>query len=101
MNLEELRKSMESDAIIENKKLKSEIEKLKKQLHRETTEHSREKEMLLDDCRALSNRCFALSRGSMCVFCQLHSFECERALSFDKKMAAAKKLMEDCDHVKT
>lgn len=36
MNLEEFRKSLESDATIENKKLKVEIENLKKQLQRET-----------------------------------------------------------------
>ena len=40
MNLEEFRKSLESDATIENKKLKAEIENLKKQLQRETSKHS-------------------------------------------------------------
>ena len=95
MNLEEFRKSLESDATIENKKLKVEIEKLKKQLQRETSEHSQEKKALLDDCKALSNRCFVLTRGTMCVFCQVSGFRCEHALSFDEKVITAKKLMED------
>lgn len=47
MNLEEFRKSLESDATIENKKLKAEIENLKKQLQRETSEHSQEKKCSL------------------------------------------------------
>lgn len=45
MNLEEFRKFLESDATIENKKLKVEIENLKKQLQRETSEHSQEKKL--------------------------------------------------------
>lgn len=95
MNLEEFRKSLESDATIENKKLKVEIENLKKQLQRETSEHSQEKNALLDDCRALSNRCFVLTRGAMCAFCQLSGFKCEHALSFDEKVIAIRKALEE------
>lgn len=98
MNLEEFRKSLESDATIENKKLKVEIENLKKQLQREMSEHPQEKNALLNDCVALSNRCFALTRGAMCVFCQLSGFRCEHALSFDEKVITAKKLMEDSNN---
>lgn len=101
MNLEEFRKSLESDATIENKKLKIEIENLKKQLQRETSEHSQEKNALLNDCVALSNRCFALTRGAMCAFCQLSGFRCKRALSFDEKVITAKKLMEDDNNAET
>lgn len=101
MNLEEFRKSLESDATIENKKLKVEIENLKKQLQRETSEHSQEKKALLNDCKALSNRCFVLTRGAMCVFCQLSGFGCEHALSFDEKVITAKKLMEDDNNAET
>lgn len=86
MNLEEFRKTLESDATIENKKLKVEIENLKKQLQRETSEHSQEKKALLDDCKALSNRCFVLTRGAMCAFCQLSGFRCGHALSFDERL---------------
>lgn len=87
MNLEEFRKSLESDATIENKKLKVEIENL-----------TQEKNALLDDCKALSNRCFVLTRGTMCVFCQLRGFRCEHTLSFYEKVITAKKLMEDSNN---
>lgn len=95
MNLEEFRKALESDATVENEKLKTEVENLKKQLQCERSKHSQEKTALLDDCRALSNRCFVLTHGAMCVFCQLSGFRCEHALSFDEKVITAKKLMED------
>lgn len=95
MNLEEFRKALESDATVENEKLKTEVENLKKQLQCERSKHSQEKTALLDDCRALSNRCFTLTRGTMCVFCQLSGFKCNRELSFDEKVITAKKLMED------
>ena len=95
MNIEEFRKSLESDAMIENKKLKIEIENLKKQLQRETSEHSQEKNALLNDCTALSNRCFALTRGTMCVFCQLSGFKCEHTLSFDEKIITIRKELEE------
>ena len=95
MNLEEFRKSLESDATIENKKLKLEIENLKKQLQRETSEHSQEKNALLNDCKALSNRCFVLTHGTMCVFCQLSGFRCEHALSFDEKVITIRKALEE------
>lgn len=96
MNLEELRKSMESDATIENKKLKNEIEKLKKQLNKERKEHKHEKDALLDDCRVLANRCFALTRGTTCLFCQLRGYRCPRELSLDERVAETNKLMKEC-----
>ena len=95
MNLEELRKAMESDATVKNKELKAEIEKLKSELEEEKRERRNEKNGLLDDCRALANRCFALTLGTTCMFCELRAYRCPRALSVDEKFAAAKKLMEE------
>lgn len=96
MNLEELRKTMESDATIENKKLKAEIEKLKNQLNKERNEHTHEKNELMDDCRALANRCYALTRGTTCLFCQLRGYRCPRELSLDERVAETNKLMKEC-----
>lgn len=95
MNLEEFRKALESDATVENEKLKTEVENLKKQLQCERSKHSQEKTALLDDCRALSNRCFVLTRGAMCAFCQLSGFKCKRELSFDEKIIAIRKALEE------
>ena len=81
MNLEELRKSMESEATIENKKLRGRISELELELQRERNDFSQTNEALLSVCQALSNRCFALTHGVMCSFCRLSGFRCEQTLS--------------------
>jgi DNA anti-recombination protein RmuC len=79
MNMEEFRKGLESEARTENEKLKKQIKKLE-------TEQSEEVQRLHHDLRALSNRCFALTRGTMCAFCRMMSkFECECSLGRDKE----------------
>lgn len=94
MNLNELREAMASDATKENEKLKAEIEELKSKYKRTVKEANEVRGRLLDDCRALSNRCFALTKGSMCVFCELSEYHCKSALSFEEKILQAKKLMD-------
>lgn len=94
MNLNELREAMASDATKENEKLKSENKKLKISYERAVKESNEVRGRLLDDCRALSNRCFALTQGSMCVFCELSEYHCKSALSFEEKVRRAKKLMD-------
>jgi hypothetical protein len=71
MNMEEFRKGLESDARKENEELKKRIKKLEE-------EKSEEVVRLHHDMRALSNRCYALTGGTMCVFCRMISkFNCE------------------------
>ena len=94
MNLDELRQAMASDATVENKKLKTEIKNLRKKLEKEQEDHARDVESLRDDCRALANRCFALTKGSMCIFCELSSYRCPFAIPFDNKVHIMKKLKE-------
>ena len=53
---------------------------------------------LNSDCQALANRCFALTQGSMCVFCELSDYRCKHAMSIDDKIKAAKKLMEETNN---
>ena len=93
MNLEELRKSMESEATIENKKLKDEIKELKAQFQSEQKERSHEKAQLISDCRVLSNRCWALTHGAMCCICGLNGYICDHAWPLYRKIAEAKKMM--------
>lgn len=95
MNLEELRKSMESDATIENKKLKDDIKNMKDHFRTQRDEFNHDKSLLLDDCRALANRCFALTQGSMCIFCELHLYQCPHALSLDEKILLQRRLMKE------
>ena len=94
MNLEELRKAMESDATIENQMLKDKIENLEKRYRSEHEEHSHEKARLISDCQALTNRCWVLTRGTMCCFCELQGYICDHAWSLDEKVAHAKKMKE-------
>ena len=95
MNLDELRKAMASDATKENERLKNEANLLRKQLSDLENDYADLKKSLNDDCRALANRCFTLTRGTMCCFCELNEFNCQHALNYDQKIKIAKKLMEE------
>ena len=89
MNLEEFRKYLESYAIANsNKMLETKIKELRREQENSLQDHNG----LMDDCRALANRCFVLTQGRMCVFCQLNNFVCEHELSFDERVASAKEL---------
>ena len=95
MNLDELRKAMASDATKENERLKNETNLLRKKLSDLENDYAELKKSLNDDCRALTNRCFTLTRGTMCCFCELNNFRCQHALNYDQKIRMAKKLMEE------
>lgn len=95
MNLDEFRKAMESDATVENERLKRDLADVKKRYHEMSEEYTDRIQRLNSDCRALANRCFALTHGSMCVFCELHDYQCPHGLSIDDKIKTAKKLMEE------
>lgn len=95
MNLDEFRKAMESDATVENERLKRELAKVEKLYHEMSEEYTDRIQKLNSDCRALTNRCFALTHGEMCVFCELSDYCCKHAMSIDDKIKAAKKLMEE------
>ena len=95
MNLDKFRKAMESDATVENKRLKRDLAAVEKRYHEMFSEYTDRIQRLNSDCRALANRCFALTHGSMCVFCELSDYCCKHAMSIDYKVKAAKKLMEE------
>lgn len=98
MNLDELRQAMASDATVENKNLKDEIEDLKKKLTEEQEDHTYDKESLSNDCRCLANRCFALTKGAMCIFCELDSYHCSHAISFEDKLPVIKRLRKEIEN---
>lgn len=93
MNLDELRQAMASDATKENERLKREVNLLREQL--------RDKELLTHDCLALANRCWALTGGTMCCFCELEAFKCPHAMNYKQKIEAAKKMMEESNNAET
>lgn len=99
MSLEEFREELASDATIENEKLKEEIRKLKKELkaaredRRESAERkNQEIDGLREDLKFLINRCYALTRGGMCVFCGIH--RCEHCL----KPGEAQRAANECNN---
>ena len=95
MNLDELRQAMASDATVENERLKRDLADVEKS-YREMSEGYMDKiQKLNSDCRALANRCFVLTRGTLCMCCQLYDYQCPHGLSIDDKIKAAKKLMEE------
>lgn len=95
MNLNELREAMASDATKENEELKRQLKSLRKKYDRDSHEMSEEIAALKLDCRALCNRCFTLTHGFMCMFCNLSTMECSHVLNDDQKIKIAKKLMKE------
>lgn len=98
MNLNELREAMASDATKENEKLKEENARLHHMVENLERDHRvacTNISALKEDYRALSNRCFALTRGLMCCFCELNQYVCPHALTDMEKAERGKKWMEE------
>ena len=95
MNLDEFRKAMESDATVENERLKRDLAEAEKSYREMSEGYMARIQKLNSDCRALANRCFALTHGAMCVFCELSDYHCKHTMPIDNKVKAAKKLMEE------
>lgn len=47
------------------------------------------------DNQALANRCFVLTQGSMCCFCELNEFRCPHAMNDWQKIKAVTTFMEE------
>lgn len=95
MNLNELREAMASDATKENERLKRDLASLKKRYHKDT-EHLRNCcSDQLEDLKGLTNRCWVLSRGELCVFCELNTYRCPHSMNFDDKLCELKKLRKE------
>ena len=59
MNLEEFRKAMESDAAVENERLKRDLVDVEKRYRDMSEGYTDRIQWLNSDCRALANRCFS------------------------------------------
>ena len=95
MNLEKFRKAMASDATVENERLARDLADVEKSCREMSEEYTDRIQRLNSDCRALANRCFTLTNGELCVFCELSYYCCKHAMSIDDKVKTAKKLMEE------
>ena len=98
MNLDELRQAMASDATVENERLKRDLADVEKSYREMSEEYTDRIQRLYSDCRALANRCFALTHGAMCVFCELSDYHCKHTMSIDDRITTAKKLMEETNN---
>ena len=98
MKLDELRQAMASDATVENERLKRDLADVEKRYREMSEGYMTRIQKLNGDCRALANRCFALTQGTMCVFCELSDYRCKHAMSIDDKIKDAKKLMEETNN---
>lgn len=83
MEFEQWKKSMESDATIENKKLKKKIEELEK----EVKDLKETNNFLEDDCRVLANRCHVYNglNKFFCIRCCLSEYQCPHRPSFNEE----------------
>ena len=71
MNLEEFRQALSSDATKENEQLKKQLLNLQTEYHKEFLNLKEENKLLKDDCRILCERCYALTKGDICLFCAI------------------------------
>lgn len=95
MNLNEFRNAMSSDATIENERLKRDLADVEKKYDEICEAYTEKVQALKDDCRVLANRCFTLTHGVSCLFCQLNEYDCPHAIPLDDKIKATKKLMKE------
>lgn len=91
MNLEEFRKALSSNATEENVKLKEQLQNLQHSSHDVISKLESENEVLKENCRALCNRCFALTRGITCLYCGLN-YPCPHRPSFEDQVAMIKEM---------
>lgn len=98
MNLNELREAMASDATKENASLKKENARLRQMVMDLERNYTNDTNSLKEDCRALSNRCFALTCGTMCCFCELGEYKCSHALTDMEKIERGMKWMEEAQN---
>ena len=81
MSLEEFKAALSSDATVENEKLKTELQELKKKLEAEITELKEKSEQYEQWCKQLGRRCFVQTRGVMCMNSGVEC--CDYALTSD------------------
>lgn len=89
---------MASDATKENERLKREVNLLREQLHDSKNDYAAFKKSMIHDCLALAHRCWALTLGSMCCFCEFDAFKCPHAMNHKQKIDAAKNLIKEMEN---
>lgn len=86
MSLDEFKNALSSDATTENGKLKKELSTLRKSTSEQINNLTEERDTYKDQCRALGNRCYVFTQGTMCLNCSVEA--CEHMPTSDDIMAA-------------
>lgn len=94
MNLEEFKKALSSDATEENKQLKKQLSDLQEEYSKKLSNLKSENDSIKESCRALCNRCFALTKGVTCQFCML-DYPCPHMPSFQERVKRISKLRKE------
>lgn len=94
MNLEEFKKALSSDATEENKQLKKQLSELQEEYSKKLSNLKSENDSIKESCRALCNRCFALTKGVTCQFCML-DYPCPHMPSFQDRVKRVSKLRKE------
>ena len=97
MEFEQWKKALESDATIENKKLRERVKELEEENVKLKGTNSRLIRDYQADMKALTNRCFVSNRGRLCVFCELKTGQCEHFLSDYERIKRLKKLEKELE----
>ena len=97
MNIEEFRKALSSDATEENVKLKKQLSDLQTECNEKLSKLENENDSLKENCRALCNRCYALTNGVMCLFCRI-DYPCSHMPNFEEKLVEACKLRNEATY---
>lgn len=79
MSLEEFRSALSSDATIENERLKTELEELRKSSSSKIKDLQSDLEQYKKWHKQLCNRCFVQTKGILCISCGM---ECEHAYTY-------------------
>lgn len=86
LSLDEFKNALSSDATMENEKLKKELHKLKSDTSKQIEELTEENKQYKNQVRALGNRCYVFTQGTMCLNCNVET--CEHLPNCNDIMAA-------------
>lgn len=81
MDLSQFREALASDASIENESLKKELADLKTSSSEKIKELEEELEEVKKHRTFLSNRCYVLTKGMMCLNCNISYPDCKYAIT--------------------
>lgn len=91
MNIEEFRQALSSDATEENVRLKKQLLDLQTEYHKELLNLKDENELLKEDCRALCERCYTLTKRDICQICAIN-YPCPHMPSDDEIVSFVREL---------